>query len=110
MHFHESSDSKYAEKMHQVAPKTIDALMNFNQAVFEETDSSLDRRTKELIAVAVAATTQCPYCIDMHVRAAHEAGADEAQVAAAVMISSLLRAGGSFSHGWMAMKIMEDAT
>ncbi|UZG60502.1 carboxymuconolactone decarboxylase family protein [Rhodococcus opacus] len=93
----------------KAAPSAMKSLMGFHQTVMNETDSSLDSLTKELIAVGIAVTTQCPYCIEVHVKGAREAGADEAQVAAAAMISSLVNAGGSMAHGWMAMKIMDEA-
>ncbi|MDO0916726.1 carboxymuconolactone decarboxylase family protein [Streptomyces sp. DT2A-34] len=109
MHYHNSDDASYNRHLRNAAPTAYKGLMEFDKAVFEETDSGLDRRTKELIAVAVAATTQCPYCIDAHVKNAHKEGATEAEVAAAVMISAALRAGGSFTHGWMAMKVLDNA-
>lgn len=109
MHFHDTTDERYDKNLREAAPTAYKGLMGFAQAVFGETDSGLDLRTKELIAVAVAATTQCEHCIDRHVKSAVKAGADEAQVAAAVMISSTIRAGSSYSHGWLAMKMMDDA-
>ncbi|MDV6244891.1 carboxymuconolactone decarboxylase family protein [Rhodococcus opacus] len=99
---------RYNKQLTKAAPESMKAMMDFHHVVLSETDSSLDLLTKELIAIGVAVTTQCPYCIDAHVKGARKAGADEAQVAAAVMISSLVKAGGSMTHGWMAMKIMNE--
>lgn len=108
MHLHDSDDYKYNKQLAKAAPSSMKSLMDFHHTVMTETDSSLSTVTKELIAVAVAITTQCPYCIDDHVKKAQKAGADKNQVAAAAMISSLVNAGGSMTHGWMAMKLMDE--
>ena len=54
---------------------------------------------KELIAVAVALTTQCPYCIDIHSRKAKQAGATEQELAEMTLLAAALRAGGAMTHG-----------
>ena len=58
---------------------------------------------KELIAVAVAVTTQCAYCIDLHAIAARRAGASEAELAEATMVAAALRAGGAVTHATHAL-------
>ncbi|MET0523766.1 MAG: carboxymuconolactone decarboxylase family protein [Nocardioides sp.] len=72
-------------------------------------DGALDSKTKELIAIAVAATTQCPYCMEAHAGGAKKAGATESEVAEAVMVAAALRAGGALTHGWLALKQYADA-
>lgn len=106
MHFHDTEDSSYHRTLRQSAPAMVEAFGAFDEAVFG-TEGALDRTTKELIAIAVAATTQCPYCMDAHAKAAKEAGASEEQVAEAVMVASALRAGGALTHGWLALKQYE---
>ena len=54
---------------------------------------------KELMAVAVAVTTQCPYCIEIHQKRAKKAGATEAELAETVLVAAALRAGGAVTHG-----------
>jgi AhpD family alkylhydroperoxidase len=61
------------------------------------------------MAVAVALTTQCAYCIEAHTKAAHSAGAAQEELAETTMIAAALRAGGSYAHGFMAMKFFEQA-
>ena len=68
------------------------------------TVNGLDLATRELIAVGVAVTTQCPYCIEDHAQRAVVAGVSRADVAEAVMVAAALRAGGSVTHGWKAMR------
>jgi AhpD family alkylhydroperoxidase len=62
-------------------------------------DGAIPRKYKELMAVAVALTTQCAYCIEVHRRAAIEAGVTEQELAEAVHVAAALRAGGAITHG-----------
>src|SRR5262249_12172636 len=64
---------------------------------------------KELIAIAVAMTTQCPYCIDIHNSNARRAGATEAEIAEAAMVAAALRAGASVTHAAHAMGELKSA-
>lgn len=86
MHLHGSDDYKYNKHLVKAAPEAMKSLMGFHHTVMTETDSSLDTMTKDRIATAVAITTQCPYCIEDHVKNARKAGADKNQIAAAAMI------------------------
>jgi AhpD family alkylhydroperoxidase len=54
---------------------------------------------KELMALAVAFTTQCPYCIDIHAKKARAAEATEQEIAEVVVIAAALRAGAAITHG-----------
>ena len=58
-------------------------------------------RMRQIVAVglAVAMTTQCPYCIEIHGKRAKEAGCKEAEIAEAVLVAAALRAGGAVTHG-----------
>jgi AhpD family alkylhydroperoxidase len=58
---------------------------------------------KELIAIAVALTTQCPYCIDIHSGNARKAGATDAEIAEAAMVAAALRAGAAVTHSTHAL-------
>ncbi|HWV50160.1 MAG TPA: carboxymuconolactone decarboxylase family protein [Microbacterium sp.] len=93
----------------EAAPEMVSAFFGFDKAVFNKNTGSLDLETRELIAVGVAVTTQCPYCIEDHARRAIDAGASKADVAEAVMVAAALRAGGGVTHGWKAMKAIADA-
>jgi AhpD family alkylhydroperoxidase len=61
------------------------------------------------MAIAIACTTQCPYCLDVHTRKAKRAGATREEVAEAVFISAALRAGASATHGTLALKLFDQA-
>jgi AhpD family alkylhydroperoxidase len=51
------------------------------------------------MAVAVALTTQCPYCIEVHLQKARRAGATEEELAETTLVAAALRAGGAMTHG-----------
>jgi AhpD family alkylhydroperoxidase len=85
----------------KLAPEIHDAFMAFSKAVFA--DAALDERTKQLIAVAVAHTTQCPYCIDGHTKLALRRGAKPEEVMEAIWVAAEMRAGGAYAHSTLAM-------
>jgi 4-carboxymuconolactone decarboxylase len=62
-------------------------------------DGALSAREKSLIALAVAHSVQCPYCIDAYSRDALEKGADLDQMTEAVHVAAAIRGGASLVHG-----------
>lgn len=84
------------KKLDEYATNTMRAFWAFDKAAFAE--GALNVREKQLIAVAVALTTQCPYCIELHNKAAREAGASDAQLAEAALVAAAIRAGGAVTH------------
>lgn len=84
------------------APEAMKAFWAFDEAAWAE--GAIPRKYKELIAVSVALTIQCPYCIDLHVDRARKQGASEPEIAEAVLAAAALRAGGAVTHGMHAMK------
>lgn len=66
-------------------------------------DGALDGRTKQLVAVAVAHVTQCPYCIKGHTRLASKAGASDEQIMEAIWVAAEMRAGGAYAHSSLAL-------
>jgi AhpD family alkylhydroperoxidase len=79
------------------APEGMKAFWAFDKAAVAE--GAIPVKYKELIAVAVAATTQCPYCLDIHAENARKAGATEAELVEASMVAAALRAGAAVTHG-----------
>jgi AhpD family alkylhydroperoxidase len=88
-----------------LAPAQEEAFRAFSQTVFAE--GALDAQTKQLIAVAVAHVTQCPWCIEGHVKAARRAGASSEQVMEAIWVAAEMRAGAAWSHALKAIEVME---
>lgn len=85
----------------QAAPEIHDAFQAFSRQVFA--DGALPEKTKQLIAVAVAHVTQCPYCIRSHTRLAHNKGATEQEIMEAIWVASEMRAGGAYAHALVAL-------
>lgn len=110
MTYHEHTDHRYLRNLRAGAPDTVKAFLAFDQEALKGAGKVISRKNTELMAVAVALTTQCAYCIEAHVRAAKAEGASAEELSETVMIASALRAGGSFAHGFMAMKFFDSAT
>ena len=84
------------EEMNGLAPEVMKAFWAFDKA--SVAGGAIPVKYKELIAVAVAVTTQCPYCIDIHGSNARAAGATKAELIEAAMVAASLRAGGAVTH------------
>ncbi|HZS44578.1 MAG TPA: carboxymuconolactone decarboxylase family protein [Blastocatellia bacterium] len=106
-HYHDSNDLKLLKDMKALAPKDFEAWLNLNNIVGRE-DGAIPKKYRELIALAVACTTQCPYCIEAHAKAAKAAGATEQEVTESAFVAAALRAGGAATHGAMALKFFKD--
>lgn len=89
-------DLDYLKDLGKHAPEAMEAFWAFDKAAFAE--GALSVQHKQLIAVAVALTTQCPYCIGLHTQAARDAGASGAQLAEAGVVAAAIRAGGAITH------------
>jgi AhpD family alkylhydroperoxidase len=85
------------ETLGELAPDAFKAFVAFDEAAFK--GGAIPLKFKELIAVGVALTTQCPYCIEIHAKKARRAGATEQELAEATLIAAALRAGGAITHG-----------
>jgi AhpD family alkylhydroperoxidase len=89
------------KKMDGLAPEVMKAFWAFDKA--SVADGAIPVKYKELIGVAVALTTQCPYCIDIHSRNARKAGATDAEMVEAAMVAAALRAGAAVTHATHAL-------
>src|SRR3954469_19512362 len=87
--------------MNELAPEAMKAFWAFDKLAVA--DGAIPVKYKELIAVAVALTTQCPYCIDIHTGNARKAGATEAELVEAAMVAASLRAGAAVTHATHAL-------
>ena len=87
--------------MAEVAPDVLSAFKAFDKAAFAV--GALEVKFKELIAVAVGVTTQCPYCIEIHAKRAKQAGATDAEITEATMVAAAIRAGGAVTHATHAL-------
>ena len=109
------SDSMYpqatkelARRRRELAPEIEAAFRQFSQAVFR--DGALPGKTKQLIAVAVAHVTQCPYCIKGHTKAALRDGATPEELMEAIWVAAEMRAGGAYAHSALALETIDGAS
>jgi AhpD family alkylhydroperoxidase len=91
----------------ELAPDAAAAFHKFSEAVFA--DGALQRKTKHIIAVAVAHVTQCPYCIRGHTRAALRDGVSRKELMEAIWVAAEMRAGAAFAHSIIAIDEIDEA-
>jgi AhpD family alkylhydroperoxidase len=84
------------KKLDEYIPETMKAFWAFDKESFKP--GAVDALSKQLMAVAVALTTQCPYCIELHVKAARQAGATDQMLAETAAVAAAMRAGAAITH------------
>lgn len=90
-----------AEQRRKLAPGPAEAFKAFSQSIFA--DGALPAKTKQLIAVAVAHVTQCPYCIRGHSKVAIQQGATAEEIMEAIWVAVEMRAGAAYAHSILAL-------
>jgi AhpD family alkylhydroperoxidase len=94
---YDMANLKKMKKFGELAPAAWQGFVAFDKAAMA--DGAIPAKTKELIALAVAMTTQCPYCIEVHNKKARAAGCTEQEIAETVFVAAALRAGAAVTHG-----------
>ncbi|WP_174615803.1 carboxymuconolactone decarboxylase family protein [Virgibacillus ihumii] len=94
--FYDKSQAKNLNKVKDFAPEQAKAFSEFDAGVFKE--GALTKKEKEIIAVAIAHVTECPYCIDIHTKNAKKEGAALEELVEAVFVTSSVEAGGAVTH------------
>jgi AhpD family alkylhydroperoxidase len=103
----EPEDRAYTKIYKEQTPDILKAFGEFDAAVFAPEGRQIPLKYRELIALAVALTTQCVYCIDAHSNNAVKAGATQGELAEAAWVAAALRAGASYAHGRVAFKLTD---
>ena len=107
-HYHDPADLKLLSELKKLAPDEFKGFVALDSMVGRE-GGAIPRKYRELIAIAVACTTQCPYCLDVHTRGAKKAGASREEVAEVAFLAAALRAGAAVTHGTLALKLFDKA-
>jgi len=81
----------------KIAPEAMDAFQKFDGTALAA--GAIPKKYKELMALGIALTTQCPYCLEVHREAAEKAGATQTEFAEVVFVAAALRAGAAMTHG-----------
>jgi AhpD family alkylhydroperoxidase len=100
------STSEIARKRRDLASNQQASFDAFAKAVFA--DGALPAKVKQVIAVAVAHVTQCPYCINGHTKAALRAGATPEELMEAIWVAAEMRAGGAYAHSTLMLATMAE--
>ena len=107
MNFHGVDVPRQFKRMRELAPEAYRAWLEFDKKAFEP--GAIDTKTKELIALGIAHITQCPWCIDAHVRKAEKAGASEQELAEVIFVAMAMASGAAWSHGGLALQCEDEA-
>lgn len=102
-----SSTPQLAARRAELVPAINEAFEHFSRAVFA--DGALPKKTKQLIAVAVAHVTQCPYCIKGHTKLADREGASPEEIMEAIWVAAEMRAGSAYAHSTVALHALGEA-
>ncbi len=104
MGYYHEDHLKNFEAIGEGSPVLAEKFFAYYASVFEP--GALTAREKALIALAVAHTVQCPYCIDAYTQASLEKGADLEQMTETIHVATAIRGGASLVHG---MQMVEKA-
>jgi AhpD family alkylhydroperoxidase len=107
-HYQTSQDLNLIPQLLEAAPVEGKAFLAFDHAA-KRSDGHIPAKTREFIALAVALTTQCAYCLDVHTQAAKRLGATREELAELISIAAAVRAGGTMGHGLLALKLFDAA-
>ena len=83
------------------------AFMAFHHSM-EREDGVISRKYRELIALGVAFTTQCAYCIDAHTKHARAHGASKQEIAETAFVAAAVKAGGTLAHSLLALRLFDE--
>jgi AhpD family alkylhydroperoxidase len=106
--YHDHSDLTLLPELKKLDRTGFEGFVALDKTV-GRTDGAIPQKYRELIALGVALTTQCPYCIDVHTANAKKAGVTREELAETVHIAAALRAGAALTHGLLALKLYDKA-
>jgi AhpD family alkylhydroperoxidase len=107
--FQDRDDFQFIPQLIGLAPVEARAFLAFNHAA-ERADGLIAPKYRELISLAVALTTQCAYCIDVHTKRAVQCGVTREELAETAMVAAAVRAGGTLGHSLLALRLFDEAS
>jgi AhpD family alkylhydroperoxidase len=106
MEFHGVEVTAQFKRMRELVPEAYRAFLDFDKLAFKE--GALPSKMKELMAVAIAQITQCPWCIQAHTKKAASAGASDAEIAETIFVAMAMAAGAAWSHGGLVLQCLQE--
>lgn len=107
MSYADRADMRLIKDLTALAPVEAKGYLALSDAA-ERADGLIPPKYRELMSIAVALTTQCGYCLDVHTRRAQVTGATRAEIAEAAFIAAALRAGAAAAHGLLALRLYDE--
>ncbi|WKB50708.1 carboxymuconolactone decarboxylase family protein [Eleftheria terrae] len=107
-HYQSPDDLRLSGELARLAPVEAKAFLAFDHAA-KRAGGQLEPKVRELISVAVALTTQCGYCLDVHTRAAKRLGCSREELAEVALVAAAVRAGATLGHGLLALRLFDEA-
>ena len=101
-------DLLLVKELASLAPVEVQAFLDFDHAVVKRGNGRIPAKEREWIALAVALTTQCGYCLDVHARAAKRLGTTREELAEIAMIAAAVRGGATAAHGLLALRLFDE--
>jgi alkylhydroperoxidase/carboxymuconolactone decarboxylase family protein len=106
MHYFETEDLKRFADVGEFSPEMMEKFFNYYNAATGE-DGALSKREKALIALAVAHSKRCPYCIDAFTTACLETGSNPEQMTEAIHVAGAMEAGITLVHGVQMQNVLK---
>jgi len=103
--YYQSQDLKKFKNISDWSPELGAKFFEYYNSVFEV--GALSAREKSLIALAVAHTVQCPYCIDAYTQDGLQRGIERSEMMEAVHVAAAIRGGASLVHGVQMMEVYD---
>ena len=101
MSYYDPKDVRKFGQITQWSESLGEKFFEYYNSVFKE--GALTAREKSLIALAVAHTEMCPYCIDAYTKDGLERGITKNEMMEAVHVGAAIKSGASLVHGVMMM-------
>lgn len=108
-HYQSPQDLQLATEFASLAPHEARAFLAFDHSA-KRADGAIAPKTREWIALAVALTTQCGYCLDVHTRAAKRLGTTREEIAEIALVAAAVRAGATVGHGLLALRLFDEVS
>lgn len=105
-HYQTPADLALAHEFAELAPVEAKAFLDFDHAA-KRGDGQIPPKVREWISLAVALTTQCSYCLDVHTRAARKLGTTRDELTEIALIAAAVRAGATVGHGLLALRLFD---
>ncbi len=98
MSYYKPEDLGRFAEVGKFAPDSMKSFFAYYNEV-TSLEGALSKREKSLIALAIAHSEKCPYCIDAYTEQCLESGADPEQMTEAIHVAAAMKAGITLIHG-----------